>query len=197
MGKSKKIEAAQGQYLVKLARQTIREQLGQPVDSRLTEVLARALTDQVFQEKRGVFVTLHKHGQLRGCIGSLTGSRAIVDGVRENAVNAAFNDYRFRPVSGDEVEDLEIEVSILTKPQHLDYGGADDLLARLHPGVDGVIVRLGGFSATFLPQVWEQLPEPAAFLNHLCQKAGLAPQEWRRGQLEVQTYQVQYFTEDK
>jgi len=197
MEKSDKIGDVQGQYLVQLARQTISERLRRPVDRQQAVNLDQALRLPVFQEKRGVFVTLHEKGQLRGCIGSLSGYRSIVDGVRENSINAAFNDYRFGPVTDDELAILEIEVSILTEPRTLEYEGADQLLARLRPGVDGVIIRQGGASATFLPQVWEQLPEPADFLNHLCRKAGLSPQEWRRGGLEVQTYQVQYFVEEK
>ena len=196
-GKSDEIGTAQGQYLVQLARQTIGERLRQPVDRQQAELLAEALRAPAFQEKRGVFVTLHEHGQLRGCIGSLSAYRSIVDGVRENAINAAFNDYRFGPVTAEELADLEIEVSILTEPQPLAYDGAEQLLARLRPGVDGVIIRRGGASATFLPQVWEQLPEPADFLGHLCRKAGLSPEEWRRGGLEVQTYQVRYFVGEK
>ena len=195
MGKSNIIEARQGQCLVQLARQTICERLRRPVDRQRAESLALALRAPVFQEKRGVFVTLHEHGQLRGCIGSLSSYRAIVDGVRENAINAAFNDYRFGPVTEDELDHLEIEVSILTEPRLLEYDGAEQLLSLLRPGVDGVIIRRGGASATFLPQVWEQLPEPADFLSHLCRKAGLLPDEWRGGRLEVETYQVQYFTE--
>ncbi len=197
MEKSNKIGAAQGQHLVQLARQTISERLRQPVDRLQAENLAQALRASVFQEKRGVFVTLHKHGQLRGCIGSLSGYRSIVDGVRENAINAAFNDYRFGPVTAEELADLEIEVSILTEPQPLQYDGAEQLLTSLRPGMDGVIIHRGGASATFLPQVWEQLPEPADFLSHLCRKAGLSPQDWRQGGLEVQIYQVQYFAEEK
>lgn len=187
----------QGQQLVKLARMTIGERLGRPDARAAAEKLAGTLAAPACQEKRGVFVTLHKHGQLRGCIGSLTGYRSIVEGVREHALNAAFNDGRFRPVTAEELAALEIEVSILTEPAPLAYRDGADLLARLRPGVDGVIIRLGGHSATFLPQVWEQLPDPEAFLAHLCQKAGLAAQEWRQGRLEVLTYQVRYFAEGK
>ena len=84
---------------------------------------------------------------------------------------------------------------MLTEPQSLFYDGADDLIAKLRPNVDGVILRKGYASATFLPQVWEQLPKPEAFLTHLCLKAGLSADAWRKSQLEVQTYQVQYFEE--
>lgn len=187
----------QGRNLVKLARQTISERLGRPVERAAAEKLAGELDTPAYQEKRGVFVTLHKEGRLRGCIGSLTGHRPIAEGVREHALNAAFNDHRFRPVTADELAALDIEVSILSEPLPLSYRDGADLPIRLRPGVDGVIIRLGGASATFLPQVWEQLPDPEAFLTHLCQKAGLSAQEWRQGRLEVLTYQVRYFAEGK
>lgn len=191
------LSSERGRKLVELARLTISQGLNQPVDSAAAEKLAGTLTASAYQEKRGVFVTLHKHGQLRGCIGSLTGYRPIVEGVREHALNAAFNDPRFRPVTADELAALDIEVSILSEPTLLTYRDGADLLAKLRPGVDGVIIRQGGASATFLPQVWEQLPDPEAFLSHLCQKAGLPIQEWRQGRLEVLTYQVRYFAEEK
>jgi len=197
MQEPEQLSPEQGHNLVKLARQTIAERLGQPVDPGAAEKLAGVLAAPAYQEKRGVFVTLQKHGQLRGCIGSLTGYRPIAEGVREQALNAAFNDHRFGPVSADELPDLDIEVSILSEPAPLTYVDGGDLVARLRPGVDGVIIRLGGASATFLPQVWEQLPDPAAFLSHLCQKAGLPAQEWRQGRLQVLTYQVRYFAEGK
>jgi AmmeMemoRadiSam system protein B/AmmeMemoRadiSam system protein A len=197
MKEPEQVSPEQGQALVRLARQTIGERLGQPVARTTSEKLAMALADPAFQAKRGVFVTLHKQGQLRGCIGSLTGYRPIAEGVREHALNAAFNDYRFAPVTSDELPDLEIEVSILSEPMPLNYHDGAELLTLLRPGVDGVIIRLGGSSATFLPQVWDQLPDPAAFLSHLCQKAGLSAQEWRQGRLGVLTYQVRYFVEGK
>jgi len=197
MTQAENLSPSQGQKLVKLARQTIAVSLKQPVDSAAVAQLTAALVDPVYREKRGVFVTLHKQGQLRGCIGSLSGYRAIADGVREHAQNAAFNDHRFPQVTADELAALDIEVSILTEPKLLAFVDGDDLVKRLRPGLDGVILSRGGASATFLPQVWEQLPDPAAFLAHLCQKAGLPTEDWRRPGLEVMTYQVQYFAEER
>ncbi len=184
----------QGQVLVRLARQTIEEQVGlAPTDPVRPEELA----DPALQQRRGVFVTLNKRGMLRGCIGSLVGVEPLVEGVRRNAINAAFHDHRFPMVSADEVPELEIEVSVLTPPQPLSYGDGDDLVRRLRPRVDGVIIRAAnGASATFLPQVWEQLPVPEVFLSHLCRKAGLPDDFWRTGELAVETYQVQYFKEE-
>jgi AmmeMemoRadiSam system protein A len=118
-------------------------------------------------------------------------------GIKRNAVNAAFHDPRFAPLKADELDQVGIEISILTEPQPLEYRGSKDLLTKLRPHVDGVILRKGKASATFLPQVWEQLPKPEHFLSHLCRKAGLSADTWEKTQLEISTYQVQYFEEEK
>ncbi|MBU0479731.1 MAG: AmmeMemoRadiSam system protein B [Proteobacteria bacterium] len=191
------ISPEQGALLVKLARKTIVEKLGFKADPAVESLLDKGLADPVFKTRRGVFVTLHKNSQLRGCIGSLTGSSSIVEGVKRNALNAAFADHRFRPVTADELDAIEMEVSVLTEPEPFHYKTAQELIDGVRPKIDGLIIRKGIHSATFLPQVWDQLPEPEAFLSHLCQKAGLAPDEWKRGELEVLTYQVQYFAEEK
>lgn len=185
----------QGQTLVRLAREQIERHLGrtpeQPVDEAQLAVPA-------LQQRLGVFVTLHKRGDLRGCIGSLTGAEPVVDGIRHQAINAAFHDHRFDPVTVAELPLLHVEVSVLTEPQALDYQGADHLLELLRPGVDGVILQgPGGASATFLPQVWRQLPAPEQFLGHLCRKAGLAEGAWRSGRLRILTYEVQSFEEPR
>ncbi len=183
----------QGQILVSLARQTIAEKLGQkPIKLDLD-----TLADMAFQEKRGTFVTLTKKGQLRGCIGSLEASESILNGVKRNAINAAFHDPRFSPLKTDELDKVDIEISILTQTQSLKYSDSKDLLAKLQVNVDGLILRKGSASATFLPQVWEQLPKPKQFLSHLCLKAGLSADTWKNKRLEISTYQVQYFEEEK
>lgn len=180
-----------GKTLITLARQTIEQQLGL---RQSPAVNARLLADPLLQAQQAVFVTLNKRGQLRGCIGSLTGVESIVDGVRRHAINAAFHDHRFPPVTADEVQDLAIDISVLSEPVALAYRDSADLAGKLRPGVDGVILRdAAGASATFLPQVWEQLPAVEAFLGHLCRKAGLAPTAWQRQHLAILTYQVQYF----
>jgi len=150
----------------------------------------------VFQEKRATFVTLKIKKQLRGCIGCLTPSETILEGIQRNAINAALNDPRFPALTGPELEQAEIEISILTNPQKLDYADGNDLLNKLRRDIDGVIIGQGMARATFLPQVWEQLPRTEDFLAHLCIKAGLSPDEWQRGELEVSIYQVQYFHEN-
>jgi AmmeMemoRadiSam system protein A len=182
-----------GKILINLARQTIEQHLGMmptaPVGTDL-------LNDPALHAHRAVFVTLNKRGQLRGCIGSLLGTESILDGVRRHAVNAAFHDHRFTPVTIDEVRELTIDISVLSEPKPLAYTDSADLVARLRPGVDGVILSDGSWaSATFLPQVWGQLPAPEHFLGHLCRKAGLPDDAWRKKRLTIQTYQVQHFTE--
>ena len=185
----------QGQLLIKLVRYTLMKELGQPVPQTQYNTLKSALSDASFQRTSGVFVTLTRSGQLRGCIGNLTSTDPLVSGVRRNAINAAFHDPRFAPLSASELDEIEIEISILTEPQPIEYHDADDLLNTLRPHVDGVIIRKEAASATFLPQVWEQLPRPQDFLTHLCMKAGLASDAWQHSQLEVSRYGVQYFEE--
>jgi AmmeMemoRadiSam system protein B/AmmeMemoRadiSam system protein A len=185
----------QGRVLVKLARKTIADQLGCDTPDTLSADLAQALQDDSFQLRCGTFVTLKIKGQLRGCIGNLTSTESVLDGVKRNAVNAAFHDPRFSPLSKDDLDRTEIEVSILTEPQPLAFRDGQDLVKKLRAHVDGVIIRKGQASATFLPQVWEQLPAAEEFLTHLCLKAGLPSDAWQNSELEVLTYQVQYFEE--
>ena len=185
----------QGQILVTLARHTIMQELGQSVPPEESARIKSSLNDKDLQSRCGTFVTLKRHGQLRGCIGTLSASDSIVEGVRRNAVNAAFHDPRFKPLGAKEFVDVEIEVSVLTEPQPLEYKDGADLIKRLQANVDGVILRKDHASATFLPQVWEQLPRPEDFLGHLCMKAGLAKDAWQTSKLEIKTYQVQYFEE--
>ncbi len=192
---SQKLNEAQGQLLVNLARYTLMERLGQQIPQAQYDSLNTALTDSCFQRSCGVFVTLTISGQLRGCIGNLTSNEPLASGVRRNAINAAFHDPRFAPLSASELDQIEIEISILSEPQPLIYRDGDDLLNKLRPNIDGVIIRKEAASATFLPQVWEQLPRPHDFLAHLCTKAGLASDSWKKSQLEISSYQVQYFEE--
>jgi AmmeMemoRadiSam system protein B/AmmeMemoRadiSam system protein A len=187
----------QGAALVALARLTLMEHFKQPLTPERRDQVRAAQADPALQASSGTFVTLKIGGQLRGCIGSLVGHEPLLEGVRSNALNAALHDPRFRPLTAGELERVSIEVSVLTTPQPLEYVDAKDLAARLRPHVDGVTIRKGFSSATFLPQVWEQLPDVETFLFHLCQKAGLSGDAWRKGNLQVETYQVQYFEEGR
>lgn len=179
------------QYLLKLARETIACRLqGEeppPVDlDALPESLSR---------DGACFVTLTKRGELRGCIGSLEARRLLVEDVRANAMAAAFHDPRFPPVRTEELDDLCVEVSVLSAPQPLSYDGPDDLIAKLRPGVDGVVIESGWNRATFLPQVWEKLPDPHQFLGQLCRKAFLPTDAYRKPGLDVYVYQAEKFKE--
>jgi AmmeMemoRadiSam system protein A len=187
----------QGQALVTLARHTIMKKLGRKVPADEARSLEAALQDKAFNAHCGTFVTLKIDGQLRGCIGNLTSDASVANGIRENAINAAFRDPRFAPLSDRELDKVQIEVSILTEPRPLEFDDPRDLAAKLRVNVDGVILRKGYASATFLPQVWEQLPQPEDFLSQLCLKAGLPADAWQHPGLEVLTYQVQYFEKDR
>ncbi len=124
-------------------------------------------------EKGAVFVTLNLYGGLRGCIGSLVAHRPLIDDLIDNARAAAFKDPRFIPLTLTEFDELEIEVSLLSAPRRLEYSSTADLKTKIRPGLDGVVLDLNGYRATFLPQVWEELPTFELFFNHLCHKAGL------------------------
>jgi AmmeMemoRadiSam system protein A len=186
-----KLTEEEGRFLLKVARQTIEQELFARKDQNPLE----SDISPKFSEQRGTFVTLTIQGGLRGCIGHIIPQESLIEGIRVNAINAAFRDPRFRPLTKDEWKRVRIEISILTDPKPLSYSDADDLLNKLRPGIDGVILKKGFYQSTFLPQVWEQLPGKEEFLTHLSLKAGLDGDEWRKGDLEVLTYQVQAFEE--
>jgi uncharacterized protein len=147
-------------------------------------------------EKGVCFVTLtFSNGDLRGCIGALEARTALALDVWEHAAAAALEDYRFLPVRPDEVAHLCIEISRLTAPQVLKYEQPADLSALLHPHQDGVVMMDGFRRATFLPQVWEKLPDPEMFLAQLCQKMGAPADLWRRKILDIEIYHVEEFHE--
>jgi AmmeMemoRadiSam system protein A len=186
------LTAEEGRYLLSVARQTIEEALFR----NTREPGEESGFSSKFSDRRGTFVTLTTQGQLRGCIGHIIPQEPLIEGVKINAINAAFRDPRFKPLTREEFGKIQIEVSILTEPKPLAYEDEKDLLVKLRAGIDGLIIKKGGRQATFLPQVWEQLPDKKAFLTHLCMKAGLDADEWKRGELEISTYQVQAFEEE-
>lgn len=145
-------------------------------------------------EPGATFVTLTRDGKLRGCIGSLEAWRPLAEDVRANARAAAFRDPRFPPLRPDEVADTHVEVSLLGSAEPLAVHTEADAVAQLRPRVDGVIVRSGGHRATFLPQVWDQLPDPHEFLAHLWAKAGLRPGAWGPD-VQLWRYQVEEWSE--
>jgi AmmeMemoRadiSam system protein A len=160
----------QGQTLLALARAAIAEKLGVP-----TPFFDEA---QWLDEPGATFVTLTCAGALRGCIGSLVAERPLRTDVENNALAAAFSDPRFPPLSAREYREIEVEVSLLSPMQPVTVESEIHVLSLLRPGVDGVLLEYGRRRGTFLPQVWEQLPEPRAFLAHLKQKAGLPADFW-------------------
>jgi AmmeMemoRadiSam system protein A len=141
------------------------------------------------------FVTLTIDGQLRGCVGTLEAYQPLIDDVHEHAIAAALNDFRFPLVQEDEIEKISIEISRLTSPKPLSYTNPEELLRQLRPGVDGVVLRDGFRRATFLPQVWEKIPDAETFLNQLCIKMGASQDLWRTKNLDVLVYQVEEFHE--
>jgi AmmeMemoRadiSam system protein A len=184
------VSSDQADKLLKLARSTIRERLTQVRDE-----MVDAPRDKTFDEDGATFVTLKIGGRLRGCIGNLEPSGSLWESVRRNALNAAFYDSRFPPLTGDELDQVHIDISILSAPRPLYYTDSEDLSLKLCPGKDGVVLRHRGRGATFLPQVWEQLPTVELFLGHLCRKAGLADDCWQKEQPEILIYRVQSFAE--
>jgi MEMO1 family protein len=157
-----------------------------------TGVNADAVTEEFpsLNKKGATFITLTKAGQLRGCIGSLVAHRRLTDDLLENGLSAATKDHRFPPVTLAEMAEIRVEVSLLSEPQPLLYRDAQDLLTCLKPGIHGVILQKNGHRSTFLPQVWEQIPDPATFLNHLCRKAGLSGDCWQDNP-QISTYTVE------
>ena len=159
-----------GTTLLTLARNAIASHFGQAT--------APATDLPELHQAGATFVTLTQRGNLRGCIGSLEAWRPLLADVQENARNAAFHDPRFAPLRAEELPVTRVEVSLLTPAESMTFTDEADALTQLRPETDGVIFSAGSHRSTFLPQVWEQLPEPAVFLAHLKQKAGLPPNYW-------------------
>ena len=176
-----------GALLLAHARDAIAESLG---------VASTAPADAPELHRRGAtFVTLRRDSALRGCIGSLRPQRALLEDVRGNAVAAASRDTRFTPVKPEELPVLRVEVSLLSDPEFVEFVDEAELCAKLRPGIDGVILFSGCRSATFLPQVWDELPQPEAFLAALKHKAGLDPQRPTPNAMAA-TYTVSKWHED-
>ncbi|MDD2700673.1 MAG: AmmeMemoRadiSam system protein A [Sideroxydans sp.] len=179
-------EYQKGLTLLRLARTAIAHELG-----FASHGLPRS--DWLAQE-RATFVTLNLHGNLRGCIGSLEAHRPLMDDVRHNAVAAAFQDPRFPPLSKEEFADVRIEVALLGTPEPVHFNSEADALSQLRPGEDGVILEYGRSRATYLPQVWAQLPEAREFIRNLKEKAGLPADFWSVD-IRLFRYNVQKYVE--
>jgi AmmeMemoRadiSam system protein A len=176
------------QILLRLARQTLEA-------GRVPDLSSEDLPPDLC-ENGASFVTLTtRDGDLRGCIGALEAYQPLVIDVCEHALAAAREDYRFPPVRLQELPHIVIEISCLTAPTPLEYRTPDELVGKLRPGIDGVTLHDGPRRATFLPQVWQKLPAPQEFLDHLCLKMGSPASLWRQRLLRVETYQVEEFHE--
>ena len=180
-----------GPSLLRIARGSIQAVLGA---APLTAIPASPSVEERLDLPGAVFVTLKRNGDLRGCIGSLQAHRSLRDDCAANAVAAAFEDPRFPPVSFDELRNIRIEVSVLSAPVPFPCASDSDACARLLPGVHGVVLSRGFRRATFLPQVWEQLPDPHQFLSALRRKAGIREDLWDE-EMELEVYQVDHAEE--
>jgi len=185
------LDAGERRQLLAIARQSIEQGLhgGQPLRLSQDDLTPR------LRETGGTFVTLRHHGELRGCIGTLEPHQPLAQDVAEHAFAAAFGDPRFPPLRADELDDLTIGISILGPPEELVFEDEADLVRQLRPGVDGLILQEGARRGTFLPSVWEQLPDPAEFLRQLRRKAGLPADHWS-DTLRVWRYLVETVTEE-
>ena len=187
-----KLSETDKKELLRIARAAISSAvIGQPL-----EKLDLSTFSTVLQADGAAFVTLTMSGKLRGCIGALEAFKPLVLDVQEHAIAAAQQDYRFPPVFNNEVESLKIEISYLTPIHRLEYKDNNDLISKLRPGIDGVLIRDGSRRATFLPQVWGQISDGREFMSHLCIKMGAQPDLWQKKQIEVFVYQVEEFSED-
>jgi AmmeMemoRadiSam system protein A len=148
------------------------------------------------QKHRACFVTIKKNGQLRGCIGSLEPRRSLLEDVRQNAVAASTQDTRFSPVQKSELEELTYSISVLDLPRPLQGVSIEELPSYLEKQRLGVIIELGGRRSTFLPSVWEDLPDPLDFLSRLCMKQGASADCWKRAEAVIRVYGSIYFSED-
>jgi len=180
------------EFLLRLARETLESYVKKGKKPQLN---ADLVNDRLLKVQ-GCFVTLNKNGNLRGCIGHILPQEELYKCVIDNAVNAAAYDKRFSPVKPDELDEIEVEVSVLTVPEELYFESPDDLLNKLQPNIDGVVLQYEGRQSTYLPQVWEQLPNKELFLSSLCQKQGSPADCWQQPYVKVYTYNAFVFHEE-
>ncbi|MCD6289206.1 MAG: AmmeMemoRadiSam system protein A [Anaerolineae bacterium] len=185
----KYIQDDEGETLLQIARRALEEAV---LHNRRWEPDLNGLSDHL-RDPGASFVTLLTHGQLHGCIGTVAPIRPLALDVAANAVSAAFNDPRFPPLTPGELPHTSVEVSVLGPMQPVAYQSIHDLLAKIRPGVDGVLIKHGWHRGLLLPQVWEQLPSPTEFLAHVALKAGLSPDVYTDPETEVYVFQVQSF----
>lgn len=182
-----------GKLLLELASKSIESEFNSEIIIDKSNLLKE---NSYLDEQRATFVTLTLNGKLRGCVGSLIAHRNLLEDILHNAKASAFSDLRFDRLSLEEFKNIKIEISLLTIPKSLEYSDFEDLKEKLIPNKHGVILELDGKRATFLPQVWEQLPTFNEFVAHLCKKAGLNP-ESLSGLPKIQIYEAQKIKEER
>lgn len=189
--KASRLDQAARRTLLKLARDSIGHGLrtGRPLDTEPSDY------PEPLQQQRATFVTLHRAGSLRGCIGHLEAITPLVRDVVNNAFAAAFRDPRFPALRAEELSDVRIDISILSLPQSIAFSSEQDLIRQLQPGSDGLILEDKQARGTFLPSVWDTLPNPRDFLLHLKQKAGLPPDYWS-DTLKIARYHTESFGDE-
>jgi MEMO1 family protein len=172
-------------FLLGLARDSIIEYLktGKYLDVNMAEI------PTVLNEKLGCFVTLKKNRELRGCIGNIIGEKPLYRAVIENAVSSAMNDSRFNKVSIEELDDIDIEISVLSTPKKFEYRDGSDFKNKIRVGIDGVIVKHDDRQSTYLPQVWKQFDSIDNFMNSLSKKGEIEIDLWKKGLIEIYTYE--------
>ena len=179
------------QILLLLARKAIQNR----VENKSSIVINPDNYSSNLQKIRATFVTLTIDGRLRGCIGTLDAYQSLVEDVYEHAIAAAFDDYRFPAINKNELNKLKIEISVLSEPALLEYDDPIEITNKLRIGIDGVVITDGIRRATFLPQVWEKIPDVEDFMSQLCYKMGVPSEYWKENQLKIYTYQVEEFSE--
>ena len=188
---SDQLSVEEEKFLLQLARAALEVGIrGDP----LPQLELTSLSPKLIQPG-ATFITLTKNQELRGCIGSLEATRSLAEDVQVHAVAAALEDFRFPPVQEDEIPQISIEISRLTTPAKIAFEDPDELFSQIRPGIDGVVIKKGIRRATFLPQVWEKVPEVEIFLEMLCRKMGASAECWRTKSVEIFTYQVEKFCE--
>lgn len=183
-----------GDWLLPLARTAIAGAIG--ADPGPSGDVPTPVPDWL-ESQGATFVTLTQNGQLRGCIGSLVAHRPLVDDLRDNAVASAIHDHRFPTLTAPELTHTDIEVSVLSRPEPIRFSSRAELEEQLRPGLDGLIVTVELRRATFLPQVWDQLPEPALFLDQLVEKSGVSTDhvDWSSDRVTAERYTVTDWSE--
>lgn len=179
-------------YLLALARQTLVDYFKTGEKLKIND---SDLPNKELAKKVATFVTLTEKGDLRGCIGNLLAKRKMYEDVINNALMAGFGDPRFMPLEESEIKDVKIEISVLSKANVYNHGSDEELLTSIEPKVHGLVLQQNFLQATFLPQVWEEIPDKVKFLEALSQKAGLSKDSWKNPDTEIFYYTVEKFSE--